>query len=645
MTVLFSGFALSASAQPLTDITASSGLALNGIKDGGQTWADFNGDGYLDVVVNTSGRSHLFFQRPGADPLFEDVTATNAVGLSRLRGERSVVAADLNNDGYVDFARTDQQLLEVYLNGGSPDYVFGSGAVPSFVSDPSTDPDLRAYEGLGVVDWNDDGYLDLVMDNDGELRIYQNPADGSAAFVYLDPTATGIPDPGPEGDYIAVADWDVDGLVDFGHRRELGGDLLHREADGSVTQIDLGDLYSDTSRRGGITFCDIDNDGDFDVFYTSGYGTGINQAWIQTDGAFALVPQPDLTSTNNDDVDCGDLDNDGDLDLYYSQNNLDDAFMSQLADSGDLTFVNVTDNVATHDGEGVVFVDFDNDGDLDVYVNQWGGVVTDPTTMTSMETPADNALLRNDTDDDNYLAVTVLAEVQGCPDASVTRVDHGAVARLERPGWQSGAREVSGGDGHGTQGSPVLHFGLGESPDVEHVLTVWFQYGDLPQARIRVTPSALGAYQHLTVVGSDADGDGIPTAVEMADAGENPDLDGDGFDAWNDTDADGDGILDADEAGDDDPCTPPVDTDADGIPEYLDTVVGSPDGGVVTDGGLPDASSVDAAPVDSEPFDPQLISHGSGCIQCATASAADDRRGLLATCLVLLLAARRRRRG
>jgi hypothetical protein len=207
-------------------------------------------------------------------------------------------------------------------------------------------------------------------------------------------------------------------------------------------------------------------------------------------------------------------------------------------------------------------------------------------------------------------------------------------------------REVSGGDGHGTQGSPVLHFGTGGGADEEHVLTIWFQHGDFPQARLRVTPSALGAYQHLEVVGSDADGDGIPTMVEMADAGASPDPDGDGFDAWNDTDADGDGISDAEEAGDADPCTPPIDTDGDGVPEYLDTVVGAVDAGVTPDASVPDSSVTgDGSVADSGTgFSPQIVSHGSGCVRCATAGTGDDRRSPLVVACVLLVAALRLRR-
>jgi hypothetical protein len=86
---------------------------------------------------------------------------------------------------------------------------------------------------------------------------------------------------------------------------------------------------------------------------------------------------------------------------------------------------------------------------------------------------------------------------------------------------------------------------------------------------------------------TDHDHDGIPDSVEIGDDPLNPlDTDGDGIPDWLDLDSDGDGIPDSIEKGSDG--TNPVDTDGDGTPDYLD---------LDSDGdGIPDTVEGDADP-------------------------------------------------
>ena len=69
--------------------------------------------------------------------------------------------------------------------------------------------------------------------------------------------------------------------------------------------------------------------------------------------------------------------------------------------------------------------------------------------------------------------------------------------------------------------------------------------------------------------GGDADGDTISDTEEGID--ERRDTDGDGILDYLDADSDNDGIPDAEEAGDDDLTTAPLDSDIDGTPDYIDT--------------------------------------------------------------------------
>ncbi len=118
-----------------TEVGSTLGLDLPGSKDGGLAWGDFNNDGLYDVIVNTndnSYKSRLYFaNNSGGNIVFNDVTSTHAAGLLNSITERQALAADFNNDGYVDIIRNFNTRIEIYFNKGasaSPAYSFGTSS-------------------------------------------------------------------------------------------------------------------------------------------------------------------------------------------------------------------------------------------------------------------------------------------------------------------------------------------------------------------------------------------------------------------------------------------------------------------------------------------------------------------------------------
>ena len=183
-------------AQPTFTKNIDVSLGINqigGAKEGGAVWADFDNDGDLDLVVNTSADTRLYQNNGGSPSTFSDVTSTYAAGFLTNACGRSAIWGDLNSDGYIDFIRNAAYRLEIYINRGTiGGYTFGvdypiGGAdeqVPNMVfDDPAGDTgalqDLMNMEGVGLMDYNNDGWLDIIFDNDRYgIDILQNKLNG-----------------------------------------------------------------------------------------------------------------------------------------------------------------------------------------------------------------------------------------------------------------------------------------------------------------------------------------------------------------------------------------------------------------------------------------------------------------------------------
>jgi uncharacterized repeat protein (TIGR01451 family) len=483
----------------LTEGAAASGVAVGGAKEGGLAWCDFNGDGWPDLLVNTmvnsaSGRSRLLYNL--GDGTFADVTASHAAGLTRKLGRRSAICADVDNDGDLDFARNEYNRVEIYLNRGaaaSPPYSFGDA-----VQDPSqvitSIPGGMNTEGLAWIDFDNDGDLDLMLENDSfGIDLYAN--DGAGVFTHATPDSAprGLPVATGVGDYLAVGDYDADGFVDALGRKTGGVDLYRNRGDETFEPVPSLDGQADGANKGGVAFCDLDSDGDLDAFWTD---AGENQIWRNDGGVYAATGQPAASAGvalggDVDGVACADVDNDGDLDLFLAASSGPGYLLfNDTAAGGALTFHR--DNLGIDvgaNGEAVAFADPDRDGDLDLVVNVDGGA---------------NQLWVghvNDGGADAYLAVRALR----CVGGDRYRDDVGATVRLLQGDGVTPAgplQEVNGGRGHGSQSPAQLHFGLPSGKEALYVVEVRFLGagggpGGLTTAT--VIPADLPGYQLLEI--------------------------------------------------------------------------------------------------------------------------------------------------
>ena len=257
--------------------------------------------------------------------------------------------------------------------------------------------------GVAVGDYDNDGHLDLYLNNFGPNVLYRNNADGT----FTDVTAkAGVGNGRKVGAGANFLDIDADGNLDlfvsnyvvFSYdkrpvhtKRGLAmyasptefkshPDTLYRNnGDGTFTDVSLESGVGNTPGPGMGTVCaDFDNDRDTDIFV----GNDLSANYLFVNDGKGNFSEMGLLSGTAYDINghshgsmgaaCGDYDNDGKLDLYVTSYQREVATMYK--NSGDGLFEDVTRLIGAGKGThrhvtwGNGLVDFDNDGDCDIFV-------------------------------------------------------------------------------------------------------------------------------------------------------------------------------------------------------------------------------------------------------------------------------------
>ncbi len=405
------------------------------------TRADYDNDGRLDVLLlrgawEKPARMSLLRNKGGG--AFEDVTV--AAGLSEPISTESAAWGDYDNDGHLDLFVCGEDRLR-------PD----PGETPSYQPDPRNHSRLYHNRGDGTFvdvaaragvqnerwakgsawgDYDNDGRLNLFVSNmEGPARLYRNHGDGT--FVDVAPEL-GVVGP-PHGFTCMFWDYDDDGRLDI-----LIGDYSSNLAEVVADYLGLPVKSDDHA----FLYHNLGPDGFREVSREAGLAR----------------PMPVMS------LNAGDIDNDGDLDLH-----LGTGWMSLSGLVPDLMYVNVdgrfedvTESTGTghlQKGHGVSFADYDDDGDLDLFVVLGGGY------------PGDrgyNALFQNPGHGHHWLKVRLVG----------TRTNRSAIgARLQvniaRTGGLRSIRRVIGNNGSFGGNSLVESIGLLNAKTVDRVTVTW----------------------------------------------------------------------------------------------------------------------------------------------------------------------------
>ncbi len=375
------------------DVTRQAGLAVEmyGI---GVAAADYDNDGNEDIYITCVGPNHLF--RNLGNGKFADVTGRAGVGDPSF--STSAVWFDYDNDGkldlfvanYVDWSVETDQLCS--LDGKNKSYCTpqsykgqsatlyhnrGNGTFENVTQRAGlNDPTCKSL-GVALLDYNNDGWLDLFVANDTEPnKLYKNNHNGTftddavTAGVAFSEAGTARAGMGVDaGDYDGSG---RQGIV-IGNFTNESMALYHNEGNGLFTDeapnSGIGKM-SAQSLTFAVFFFDYDLDGLLDVFAANGHVSD-DISVVQPNIKYAQAPHlfrnkgkkkfEEMTGKLGRALQraivgrgaaYGDFDNDGDLDLITSNNGPARLLRNENGNQNDLLRVKTVGTRSNRDGIG-----------------------------------------------------------------------------------------------------------------------------------------------------------------------------------------------------------------------------------------------------------------------------------------------------
>jgi hypothetical protein len=319
----------------------------------GCAFIDYDNDGWMDIYLVNSGRCDFYDPNPplrnalyhnNRDGTFTDVT--EKAGVPGGGYGMGVAVGDYDGDGFPDLYVTQYGSSILYHNNGN-----------------GTFTDVTQKAGLAAPGWassavwfdyDNDGRLDLFVCRFVDFSKEKNKFCGNSATNERYYCVPRVYDPMPS--------W-----------------LFHNNGDGTFTDVSKeSGVAQYPGKAWGVVTCDVNNDGHMDLFVAN--DTVANFLLLnQGNGKFTDIGTEAGVAYNSEGsprsgmgVDAADYDGDGWMDLFVA--NVDREMYSLYRNNHDNTFddqalpTGIGKTTILMSGWGLKFFDFDNDGNLDLFL-------------------------------------------------------------------------------------------------------------------------------------------------------------------------------------------------------------------------------------------------------------------------------------